>query len=87
MNANRFSNTEMDPCHIEQVIQSCQAVDELVTSDPGSSSLEVLERLRLKMCDLLKLRDYSRAEKVKYCILLRWQGMDSEADILEKLGL
>jgi len=87
MTANKFSNCEKDPCYIQKVIDSCHSVDDLVTHDPGQSSLEILEPRRLKMCDFIKAGDYKSADKIKYCILLRWQGMNSEADILERLGL
>jgi len=87
MTANKFSNCEKNPCYIQKVIECCQAVDELVTLDPGSGSLEVLERLRLKMNDRLMLFDYPGAVKVMNYILLRRQGNNDEAELLETLGL
>lgn len=69
----------MDQREINGVVEFCHSVDELITGDPGASTLEVLEQLRLEMCDKLKLFDYEEAEKIAYHLLLHWLGVYKKA--------
>lgn len=77
-------NMNKNPREIDRVIEFCRSLDELITDNPGSSTLEVLEPLRLKMCDKLKVFDYAKAETIAYCILLHWQGQHKEAEGCDK---
>jgi hypothetical protein len=71
---------------IRLVLDVCREVDWLVTQDSGTVHLEVLERARLKMNDLLSARKWREAEKVAYVILLARSGHEAEAYSLEDIG-
>jgi len=76
----------MDQREIELVREICQEVDILVTQDPGASDLEVLERARLKMNDLLWKQKYCEAENVAYAILLMHAGCQAERYLSKEAG-
>ncbi len=63
----------------------CHEVDCLVTKDPGTCDLEVLEKARLKMNDLLWKEQYVEAEKLAYAILLKRSGQEADSFIFEQI--
>ena len=67
------------------VIDICHEVDSLLTEDVGTGQLEVLERARLKMNDLLFKKRYRDAENMAYTILLMRSGYEAEAYLMEKM--
>jgi len=67
----------MDRREIDLVRAMCHEVDCLVTSDPGTSDLEVLERARLKMNDLLYKEKWLEAEELAYAILRKHAGVQA----------
>lgn len=68
----------MDQREIELVRAVCHEVDILVTRDPGASNLDVLEKYRLKMNDLLWKEKYREAENMAYAILLKHSGQNAD---------
>ncbi len=73
----------MDQHEIELVLDVCHQVDLLVSQDPGTTDLEVLERLRLKMNDLLYKKRYREAENLAYAIMLRHSGQEADRYLSE----
>lgn len=70
---------------VKYILEICSEIDSLVTHDAGSASVEVLERLRLQMNDMLLKKRWKKAEAVAYRILLLWQGNPAEAESLDEL--
>jgi len=68
----------MEKREIEYVLEICQEVDLLVSKDPGAASMEVLERFRLMMNDLLWRRKWREAEGIAYRLLLLREGLPDE---------
>ena len=75
----------MQQREIDLVLEACQEADWLVSQDPGTADLEVLERARLKMNDLLMARRWDEAIQMAYAITLRHAGRADEADIIERM--
>ncbi|MDD5065101.1 MAG: hypothetical protein PHQ35_10155 [Phycisphaerae bacterium] len=73
----------MDKRQIQLVRDICHEVDWLVTQDQGTAELDVLERYRLKMNDLLWKRKYREAEDMAYAILLKRAGHDADRYLSE----
>ncbi len=73
MNRNDLNQRE-----IELIREVCHQVDLLVTQDPGNADLEVLERDRLKMNDLLYKERYRDAEYLACAISLKHAGLQAE---------
>lgn len=69
----------------QQVLDICHEVDLLVSQDPGTGNLEVLEKARLKMNDYLMAEQYLEAENIAYAILLYHSGQASLQFILDEI--
>jgi hypothetical protein len=69
----------------EQVLDICHEVDLLVSEDPGTGNLEVLENARLKMNDYLMAEKYIEAENLAYAILLYHSGQASAQFISDEI--
>jgi len=76
----------MSPRERKRILEFCREVDLLVTQDPGSSDLGVLERARAKMNDLISEDNLYAAEEVAYAILLLHAGLNADEYIV-KYGL
>jgi hypothetical protein len=68
------------------VREICHEVDLLASSDPRVPDLDILERTRLKMNDLLWQGKYADAEIVAYAILLMRSGDQASRFLLEEVG-
>lgn len=64
----------------------CHEADLLITSDPRAPNLDVLERARLRMNDLLWDGKYAEAEVMAYAILLRHSGDQGSQYLLDEVG-
>ena len=64
----------------------CHEVDLLITSDPRAPDLDVLEKARLRMNDLLWHDKYAEAEAMAYAILLRHSGDQATQYLHDELG-
>lgn len=69
---------------IHLIREICQEADLLITSDPRAPDLDVLERARLKMNDLLWHGKYAEAEAMAYAILLRHSGDQASQYLLDE---
>ena len=76
----------MNQQEIGLIREICHQVDCLVTEDPGTTNLEVLEGARLKMNDLFWKEEYLEAENLAYAISLVHSGQQAESYLLEQLG-
>ena len=72
---------------VQYIRAICQEVDLLVCQDPGAASVEVLERGRLEMNDLLWRRKWREAETAAYRLLLLREGLPDDADLLLTVGV
>lgn len=70
---------------ISLVLELCHQVDCLVTQDPGTANLEVLEDARLKMSDLCMAKRWPEAECVANAILLAHSGTQAMSYLSEVL--
>ncbi len=68
------------------VREICHEADLLASSDPRVPDLDVLEKTRLKMNDLLWRGDFAGAEIVAYAILLMRSGDQASRYLLEEVG-
>jgi len=64
----------------------CHEADLLITSDPQAPDLDVLERARLRMNDLLWHGKYVEAEAMAYALLLRHSGDQATQYLLDEIG-
>lgn len=71
---------------IDLIREFCHEVDLLITSDPRAPDLDVLERARLKMNDLLWHGKHAEAEAIAYAILLRHSGDQASQYLLDEVG-
>lgn len=76
----------MDKREIELVREFCHQVDLLVSTDPGTMDLEVLETARLKMNDFVFREKWREAERMAYAIQLVHSGHKA-AEYLFEQGL
>ena len=74
----------MEKRQIDLIRDICHEVDCLVTQDQGTAELDVLEKYRLKMNDLLWKEKYREAENMAYAILLKHSGQDADRYISEE---
>ncbi len=72
-----------DECLVREL---CHEVDLVASSDPRVPSLDVLERSRLKMNDLLWQGKFKEAEVMAYAILLMRSGDEASRHLLEEVG-
>jgi len=73
----------MDKREIQLVREICHEVDCLLTQDQGNADLDVLERYRLKMNDLLWNERYREAMIMAYAIQLKHAGQDADRYLSE----
>jgi len=77
----------MEPRDEESLVREvCHEVDLLVSSDPRIQDLDVLEKARLKMTDLLWQGKYKEAEVMAYKILLVRSGNQASRYLSEEVG-
>jgi len=76
----------MDPREVDRVVRFCREVDLLVTEGPGTSNVEVLERARARLAELIWKQQWADAEELAYAILLCHAGCCSDG-YLDDLGL
>lgn len=76
----------MTQAEIQLILDVCHQVDCLVTQDPGTADLEVLEAARLKMNDFLMAKQWVKAESVAEAILLLHAGIQAKSYLSDVLG-
>jgi len=76
----------MDAREVSLVREICQEADLMASSDPRVQDLDVLEKTRLRMNDLLWRGMYADAEVVAYAILLTCSGDQASRYLLEEVG-
>jgi len=73
----------MDEREVQLVRDICHEVDCLITQDQGNADLDVLERYRLKMNDLLFKGRYQEAMRMAYAIQLKHAGQEADRYLSE----
>jgi hypothetical protein len=68
------------------VRELCHEVDLLASADPRIQDLDVLEKARLRMNDLLWQGKYREAEVMAYSILLMRAGDDASRYLSDEVG-
>ena len=75
----------MDRREVVRIREICQEVDFLVSEDPGTADLEVLERYRLKMNDKLYHHQWHEAEAAAYALMFLRSGDNESLMVLDGL--
>lgn len=70
----------------DRIIEMCNEVDSLITLDPGNSNWELLDKMRLKMNDLLYKDRHLEAEELARRITLIWSGEKEVIGFIERHG-